>query len=270
MPVDESKTEFKVVFIPADRNAEVVEQIVKIEPGHTIEAMTNHVKEHIAKLEDIRKGALSLDEMKQERLAIGDQIKKMAQEQPSLRDLNITDDIITRIYLSNAVDAVPLLVNKPSNGYVAVNLYVDDQGMTKQLPINERATTLCYMVGKPLQVLGDAFVAKYMDNDDDFVRYDFGLDDLVNKTWIEEAKKSNHTEDTSASSGVKVVSTKPDHLKTYTQPQPAHAHRCGDGHIRCTNNAPHRCNRCKSIFYCSVEHQREDWKRHKIECQPMV
>lgn len=28
-----------------------------------------------------------------------------------------------------------------------------------------------------------------------------------------------------------------------------------------------RCGRCRSSFYCSKEHQRRDWKKHKLVCQ---
>ncbi|XP_040261094.1 egl nine homolog 1 [Bufo bufo] len=28
-----------------------------------------------------------------------------------------------------------------------------------------------------------------------------------------------------------------------------------------------RCGRCRSSFYCSKEHQRQDWKKHKLVCQ---
>lgn len=27
-----------------------------------------------------------------------------------------------------------------------------------------------------------------------------------------------------------------------------------------------RCSRCKSVVYCTKEHQKLDWKRHKIQC----
>ncbi|KOC59017.1 Egl nine like protein 1 [Habropoda laboriosa] len=27
-----------------------------------------------------------------------------------------------------------------------------------------------------------------------------------------------------------------------------------------------RCSRCKAVFYCTKEHQRRDWKRHKEFC----
>lgn len=28
-----------------------------------------------------------------------------------------------------------------------------------------------------------------------------------------------------------------------------------------------RCGQCKGIFYCSKEHQRQDWKKHKLSCK---
>ncbi|GAX11856.1 hypothetical protein FisN_20Lh087 [Fistulifera solaris] len=31
----------------------------------------------------------------------------------------------------------------------------------------------------------------------------------------------------------------------------------------CLQKAKHRCSRCQETWYCSVEHQREDWKAHK-------
>ena len=36
---------------------------------------------------------------------------------------------------------------------------------------------------------------------------------------------------------------------------------------RCGNSAKNRCGACKSIFYCSTNCQREDWKRHKAKCK---
>lgn len=31
----------------------------------------------------------------------------------------------------------------------------------------------------------------------------------------------------------------------------------------CQQEATHRCSRCKLTWYCSTEHQKQDWKRHK-------
>lgn len=29
-----------------------------------------------------------------------------------------------------------------------------------------------------------------------------------------------------------------------------------------------KCSNCVNIYYCSVAHQKQDWKRHKLECHP--
>ena len=38
----------------------------------------------------------------------------------------------------------------------------------------------------------------------------------------------------------------------------------------CSEAAKQKCAACKSLGYCSREHQRSDWKSHKKECQRIV
>ena len=38
----------------------------------------------------------------------------------------------------------------------------------------------------------------------------------------------------------------------------------------CSEAAKQKCAACKSLGYCSREHQRSDWKAHKKECQRIV
>jgi hypothetical protein len=37
----------------------------------------------------------------------------------------------------------------------------------------------------------------------------------------------------------------------------------------CTTPAPYMCARCRSAYYCSQEHQKADWNRHKRECRAL-
>ena len=34
----------------------------------------------------------------------------------------------------------------------------------------------------------------------------------------------------------------------------------------CKAVSTQRCSRCKKVYYCSVDHQKENWKAHKIQC----
>ena len=70
-------------------------------------------------------------------------------------------------------------MNKPATKHIGVNLYVDDQGEAKQLPVNPRASAICAGIGRSLQVRGDAFISRFFDNDDRFERLDFFRSELA-------------------------------------------------------------------------------------------
>lgn len=40
--------------------------------------------------------------------------------------------------------------------------------------------------------------------------------------------------------------------------------------VICASPAKLRCSSCKDAFYCSQDHQKEDWKCHKIICRSWV
>ena len=50
------------------------------------------------------------------------------------------------------VENIGLLSNAPDNGFVGVNMYVDDSGRSKGLPFNIRASDIGTTCGKPLEV----------------------------------------------------------------------------------------------------------------------
>lgn len=52
----------------------------------------------------------------------------------------------------NLVENIALLSNSADNGFVGVNMYVDDEGSIKDLPINLRASEIAATCGNPLQV----------------------------------------------------------------------------------------------------------------------
>ena len=38
-------------------------------------------------------------------------------------------------------------------------------------------------------------------------------------------------------------------------------------HCFCGKDASQRCSGCQAVFYCSREHQKKDWKQHRINCR---
>ena len=66
------------------------------------------------------------------------------------------------------------------------------QAGEKGLPLNVRATQVAQMVGLPLEVRGDAFVARFFDDDDGFDRLDFTMSDLSSSApWVAAAREFN-------------------------------------------------------------------------------
>lgn len=81
---------------------------------------------------------------------------------------------------------MPLLNNTADNGYMGVNLYVDDSGAIKELAINRRASELAACCGTHVQVHGDAFIARFRDDDDNFERLDFQIGELSSAApWVQ-------------------------------------------------------------------------------------
>lgn len=49
------------------------------------------------------------------------------------------------------MENIGLLSNAPEHEFVGVNMYVDDQGSIKRLPINLRASDIANVAGKPME-----------------------------------------------------------------------------------------------------------------------
>jgi len=158
-----------------------------------------------------------------------------------------------------AFDCVPLLKTTKEMHYVGVNLYVDDQGVAKGLGLNRRATSVAFAVGTPIQILGDAFIARLVDDSKDlFQRLDFTIDDLKEEAaWIRAAKEIHQKAPSKdeATEKIKEMLGAKTKAKSCARPE-------------CRGMTTTRCSRCKKVYYCSRVCQKADWKTHKEQCLP--
>lgn len=185
MPFDTSRTQFTCIYIPADSSKDMEERVVTFDPEKILEAMISYVKKHIDTTEVDRKAKLNQSQIQSERAVVGMQLQQEIKKNPQLAGITLTDDIIDRIYLSNAVDSISLIPHCVATNHVGVAMYVDDQGMGKRLPRNFRATQVLFSVGQQMEVLGDCFIAKILDdNDDNFARLDIHLQDLADPRFL--------------------------------------------------------------------------------------
>ena len=86
------------------------------------------------------------------------------------------------------LENIPLLSNSKDYGFVGVNMYLDDEGSVRGSPRNIRATEISRCCGKPLDVRGDAFFGRVLDDGDNFARMDFTLADVSSSApWVKQA-----------------------------------------------------------------------------------
>ncbi|PRW61388.1 SUMO-activating enzyme subunit 2 [Chlorella sorokiniana] len=170
---------FKFVFIPADLAESLQQWELEMPEGQEVECLIDRLKEHFA--------------------ATGPR-KTAAQIQAQQRDLmsklpegtSIDSRVLDVATSLNMVENISLLSNAKDNGFVGINMYVDDEGSIKGLPQNLRASDIAHCCGKPLEVKGDAFLARVMDNGDDFERLDLTLDEVSSGApWVHQARHQN-------------------------------------------------------------------------------
>lgn len=116
-------------------------------------------------------------------------------------------DVVKTSQASATCEITALTVPTPTNNYRAVSMYGDDQGRTRNLPFNVRATAVMKACGHGLPptssnedgkrsgIYGDVFVGRCIDNEtaDIWERADLGVEevegDLDEVEWCRTARK---------------------------------------------------------------------------------
>jgi len=176
---------FRYVFIPWDESNAMEERVMVIPREREMECLLDYLRDHF-RVSGARDGANASDGAKQREI-----LKKQLQESAAGRasEGSFTDEMMDAAMSMQMAQPVPLLAGSKKTGYVHVNMYVDDRGISKGLPLNRRASALSAEAGSPQQVLGDAFIARIFDDDDRFKRLDFTLDECSSDAaWMKRAK----------------------------------------------------------------------------------
>ncbi|GBG33592.1 Small glutamine-rich tetratricopeptide repeat-containing protein [Hondaea fermentalgiana] len=174
--VDESERDVVAVIVPADVSEPVREVTVHQAKGKALGCFVDFCKDHFSRQ------VLSGNQL--------DTYRKQVQEQA--KNQEVSEEMIKNLAARTMVDMVVLHPNRPDTGFVSVNMYVDDKGIAKELPMNPRASAIVAACGQSTQVLGDAFIGKQFDDEDGFYRLDFFAKDLdTSLPWMKFAGAYN-------------------------------------------------------------------------------
>ncbi|OQR98495.1 hypothetical protein ACHHYP_08618 [Achlya hypogyna] len=228
--------QFSVVYIPAEDGKELEEWRIDLpsDIDGQISCLTERLRQHFKQQSG---GATSAEQRETFRQQILSQMPKGSE---------MNDEVMSMmLQMDSLVDSVPLITNSPSAKHIGVNLYVDDKGTAKNLPINMRASAIAQACGRMLEVRGDAFIGRVFDNDDAFVRMDFKLSEInADAEWIKIAQNQTNPKAAAPVTSGRVCASP-----------------------SCSSKGIHRCSRCQAEYYCSVDCQKSHWRVHKLSCK---
>jgi hypothetical protein len=178
---------FRYVFVPWDETRAMEERVMVIPREREMECLLDALRLHF-RVEGAKDGAHGRDEAKQKEI-LKAQLESHGDGGGGGGAKTLSDDMMAAALSMQMAQPVPLLPGSKKTGFVHVNMYVDDRGISKGLPTNVRASRMSAEAGSPQQVLGDAFIARIFDDDDQFKRLDFTLDECSSDAaWIMKAK----------------------------------------------------------------------------------
>eukprot|EP00879_Flechtneria_rotunda_P009953 GHRR01010409.1.p1 GENE.GHRR01010409.1~~GHRR01010409.1.p1 ORF type:complete len:241 (+),score=85.96 GHRR01010409.1:581-1303(+) len=189
---DDRQVSFKYVYIPAETFQEIEERIFQCKKKDEVMGFLNHLKKHFKRAD----GPRTTKQINTLHQAFKAQMGDKA--------AGVDDRMLQMLSSTQMVETIALLANSPETGFIGVYMYCDDRASIKQLPANQRATSIARAAGMHIQVNGDVFIGRYMDNEEDFARMDFTAVDISSSApWVAEAnaqilRRSERSSDTQA------------------------------------------------------------------------
>ena len=169
---------FKYVYIPADDTCPMEELSMEIPEGREMECLLDVLKDHFRNSKTV--GTAN------EQKAI---FKKQLEEHSGK---TIDDNLMDIAAKMQMVQPVALLPGGKATNWEHINCYVDDRGISKGLPRNIRACGIANECGASSDIVGDAFIARIIDDEERFERHDFTLSEVSSSApWVKRAFELN-------------------------------------------------------------------------------
>jgi CS domain len=136
--------------------------------------------------------------------AVVDEIRKSAPNYLGNSDVQVSDATLRDLVAQGNVESFPLARPCPANGFVGVNLYLDECGQMKRLPPNMRAAALAQLAGyERVPLVGDIFVGRFSLISDSsrmseagknkYLYKDFRLTEVESSAdWLKDVKTNNY------------------------------------------------------------------------------
>ena len=171
---------FIYIYIPENVDGPIEEKVLEVRENSEIEDFMGELAGHFERTNPFEEGHVEK------------QIHQLKNQMGSTMPDTVSGEYLKKVLSQQMVETVTLLGHRPSNGFVGVNMYVDDAAGAKGLGRNARASEIATCCGLRIDVLGDAFLSRVMDNGDDFERLDLSLSEISSDAaWIKEAKAQN-------------------------------------------------------------------------------
>ena len=108
----------------------------------------------------------------------------------------ISQDTLKQVAKQGHVETFTLVHPIPSNNFLGINIYLDEVGMLKRLPVNSRASDYARRAGfePPPQFYGDVYMGRVHKRNGVVVRnmsFRLGLDTAFDAEWLHRATTEN-------------------------------------------------------------------------------
>ncbi|AFZ80332.1 hypothetical protein BEWA_031850 [Theileria equi strain WA] len=247
-------SEFSYIFVSCDINTPIKVLTFSGKESKFRDVLTSHFTRHNL-LPEERKGFESY------LISQYEESKSKATEEPNAKNgFQLTQDLLDSTI--KAADCnyqiIPLTLPTKQTEYLGINCYIDNIGRVKNLPTNARMTRIC-----STDIRGDCFISKTFDDEVDFKRVNFTLEDyneLMEKPPSPEGRWD-------ASTALTNALTNPTTLPSKAKPVEEVSNKCENCKKEGSDQLVLKlCSRCKKAKYCSVNCQKEDWRFHRRIC----